>query len=85
MNKLFFRVEHSKKNRISELYARRSDGKIFKVSCFNGKWEILEDRGCYGTFNAVLNDFCLMWFPIEPFNSMIQACHWLKENINRLL
>lgn len=85
MNKFFFKIEHNKKNRINELFARRNDGKLFKVSCRNGKWEILEDRGCDGIFNAVLNDSCLMWFSIEPFNSMIQACRWLKENIDNLL
>lgn len=86
MDKFFFRIEHNKKNRISELFARRSDGKLFKVSCRNGgKWEVLEDRGRDGTFSAVLNDSCLIWFPIEPFSSMIQACRWLKENIEMLL
>lgn len=86
MDKFFFRIEHSKQNRINELFARRNDGKLFKVSYRNsGKWEILEDRGRDGIFNAVLNDSCLMWFPIEPFSSMIQACRWLKENIDNIL
>ena len=86
MAKFFFSKEQNNDGKITGLLARRNDGKIYKVKCRNnGKWEILEDRGRDGIFNAVLNDSCLMWFPIEPFSSMIQACRWLKENIDNIL
>ena len=86
MTKFFFATEQNRNGKITGLSARRNDGKIYKVKCRNnGKWEILEYRGRDGVFNAVLNDPCLMWVSIEPFDSMIQACRWLKENIDNLL
>lgn len=63
---------------------RESDGKIFEVAKDNkGGWEIIENRGCNGRFNASLSD-CL-WSEPEHFESRIKAYSWLKNNIEKLL
>lgn len=86
MTKFFFATGQNHNGKIMGLSTRRDDGKIYKVKCRNnGKWEILEYRGRDGVFNAVLNNPYLMWVSIEPFDSMMQACRWLKENIDNLL
>ena len=65
---------------------READGKIFEIEKrYDGKFEIIENRGLYGNFNAVLNDPVFMWNELDPFNSWVHAYTWLKENINNLL
>lgn len=67
------------------IYAiKREDGKLFEVlKRHNGKYEIIENRGLNGRWNACLSD--LLWSSIEPFDSFIQAARWLKANVNELL
>ena len=64
---------------------READGKLFEVSRECNSWKIIENRGLYGRFNAVLNDPVFMWNEIDPFISWVHAYTWLKGNINNLL
>lgn len=49
-----------------------------------GKYEILKDYLWYVS-DAVLSDPVLMWIEIEPFDSLVKAYVWLKENVDNLL
>lgn len=50
----------------------------------SGKYEILKNEPWYVT-NAVLNNPVLMWDDIEPFDSLVKAYAWLKQNVKKLL
>lgn len=59
-------------------------GKYFIQKNSKGKYEIMKNEPYFST-NAVLNDAVLMWSNIEPFDSMVKAYVWLKENVQNLL
>lgn len=59
-------------------------GKYFVSKNSKGKYEILKKEP-YMVTNAVLNDSVLMWQDIEPFDSLVKAYAWLKENVENLL
>ena len=78
------RIEQNKKGKIIGLYMRRSDGSLFSLKKYNGKWNIKKHETFYIT-DAYINDDVLMWNKIEPFESMVQGFLFLKENIENLL
>lgn len=57
-------------------------GKFFICKNYNGKWAIMKNEPWYIT-NAVMSD--ILWSEIEPFDSMIQAYKFLKQNVNQML
>ena len=59
-------------------------GQYFIQKNSNGKYEIMKNEPWYVT-NAVLNDTVLMWLPLEPFDSLVRAYSWLKQNVQNLL
>lgn len=61
--------------RIGEYFIRKNQ---------SGKYEILKNYPWYVS-NAVLADPVLMWNGIEPFDSLVKAYAWLKQNVKNLL
>ena len=59
-------------------------GDYFVSKNHMGKYVISKDEPWYVT-NAVLADPVLMWNGIEPFDSLVQAYTWLKQNVKNLL
>lgn len=59
-------------------------GEYFIQRNSKGKYEIMKNEPWYVT-NAVLNDEVMMWQDIEPFDSMVNAYTWLKQNVQNLL
>ena len=63
--------------RIGEYFVRKNS---------KGRYEILKyDANAHMVTNVVLNDTVLMWQDIEPFDSLVKAYAWLKENVENLL
>ena len=59
-------------------------GNYFVRKNSKGKYEILKNES-YKITDAVLNDSVLMWQSIEPFDSLVKAYAWLKQNVENLL
>ena len=59
-------------------------GNYFVRKNSKGKYEILKNEP-YKVTDAVLNDSVLMWQDIEPFDSLVKAYAWLKQNVDNLL
>ena len=59
-------------------------GNYFVWKNSKGKYEILKNEP-YKITDAVLNDAVLMWQGIEPFDSLVKAYAWLKQNVDNLL
>ena len=63
-----------------------------RIDCYyvqknsKGKYEILKyDANAKMVTNAVVNEPFMIWQSIEPFDSMVMAYAWLKNNVNNLL
>lgn len=68
---------------MGELSLKNKKGKIFFIRKFNGKWEIIK-KDIWANIDAFLyNDF--FWENIEPFDSMIKAYKFMKDNIENLI
>ena len=59
-------------------------GNYFVRKNSKGKYEILKNEP-HKVTDAVLNDAVLMWQDIEPFDSLVKAYAWLKQNVENLL
>lgn len=65
------------------LSLRNKDGQTFFIKKFNGKWNIMK-KDAWTNTDAFL---CVgsFWMDIEPFDSMIKAYKYMKDNIEELI
>lgn len=68
---------------MKELSLKNKNGQTFFIRKINGKWEIIK-RDTWANFDAFLYDG-VFWDNIEPFDSMIKAYKFMKDNIENLI
>lgn len=68
---------------MKELSLKNKKGETFFIRKFNGKWDIMK-RDTWANVDAFLYNE-VFWENIEPFNSMIKAYKYMKDNIENLI
>lgn len=68
---------------MKKLLLKNKKGETFFIRKFNGKWDIMK-KDAWANTNAflVIGSF---WMDIEPFDSMIKAYKYMKDNIEKLI
>lgn len=68
---------------MEKLLLKNKKGETFFIRKFNGKWEIMK-KDTWANVDAFLYDE-VFWENIEPFDSMIKAYKFMKDNIEKLI
>lgn len=68
---------------MKELSLKNKNRQTFFIRKFNGKWDIMK-KDTWANTNAFLCDGSF-WMDIKPFDSMIKAYKYMKDNIEKLI